>query len=221
MLLNMDKNNNNTSSWQQHIYSTGSAFVNSNGERSIQLPVEFPTNDTPCEGPNSNSSAIQPCFPFSIMMDQMFQGGCRNDAQAQSQSTMILNYNYVPQFTHLPSMPYFPYQFHHHHDHHQQLINMNLHSTQIPAAAAQTYVQEVKFSRAERRLAALDKFRQKRKDRCFGKKIRYINRKKLAEKRPRVRGQFARQESGTDIDLNDSSAVDCDSEEDELPMSED
>ncbi|KAH9768015.1 Two-component response regulator-like PRR37 [Citrus sinensis] len=43
------------------------------------------------------------------------------------------------------------------------------------------------------REAALNKFRQKRKQRCFEKKVRYQSRKKLAEQRPRVRGQFVRQ----------------------------
>jgi pseudo-response regulator 5 len=32
----------------------------------------------------------------------------------------------------------------------------------------------------------------KRKDRCFDKKVRYESRKKLAEQRPRVKGQFVR-----------------------------
>uniref|UniRef100_A0A7N0UFJ1 Uncharacterized protein n=1 Tax=Kalanchoe fedtschenkoi TaxID=63787 RepID=A0A7N0UFJ1_KALFE len=43
------------------------------------------------------------------------------------------------------------------------------------------------------REAALIKFRQKRKDRCFEKKVRYQSRKQLAEQRPRVKGQFVRQ----------------------------
>ncbi|XP_039062492.1 two-component response regulator-like APRR5 isoform X2 [Hibiscus syriacus] len=43
------------------------------------------------------------------------------------------------------------------------------------------------------REAALNKFRLKRKDRCFEKKVRYESRKKLAEQRPRVKGQFVRQ----------------------------
>ncbi|XP_009389640.2 two-component response regulator-like APRR3 isoform X1 [Musa acuminata AAA Group] len=43
------------------------------------------------------------------------------------------------------------------------------------------------------REAALIKFRLKRKDRCFEKKVRYQSRQKLAEQRPRVKGQFVRQ----------------------------
>ncbi|XP_020537804.1 two-component response regulator-like APRR5 isoform X2 [Jatropha curcas] len=47
--------------------------------------------------------------------------------------------------------------------------------------------------RAIQREAALTKFRLKRKDRCYEKKVRYESRKKLAEQRPRVKGQFVRQ----------------------------
>ncbi|PWA97128.1 CCT domain, CheY-like superfamily [Artemisia annua] len=47
--------------------------------------------------------------------------------------------------------------------------------------------------RSTQREAALNKFRMKRKDRCFDKKVRYESRKKLAEQRPRVKGQFVRQ----------------------------
>ncbi|KAK4344992.1 hypothetical protein RND71_035168 [Anisodus tanguticus] len=43
------------------------------------------------------------------------------------------------------------------------------------------------------REAALVKFRLKRKERCFDKKVRYESRKRLAEQRPRVKGQFVRQ----------------------------
>ncbi|EHA8590019.1 hypothetical protein COCNU_scaffold014359G000010 [Cocos nucifera] len=43
--------------------------------------------------------------------------------------------------------------------------------------------------------AALIKFRMKRKDRCFEKKVRYHSRKKLAEQRPRVKGQFVRRKA--------------------------
>ncbi|KAG5229459.1 two-component response regulator APRR [Salix suchowensis] len=47
--------------------------------------------------------------------------------------------------------------------------------------------------RSIQREAALTKFRLKRKERCYGKKVRYESRKKLAEQRPRVKGQFVRQ----------------------------
>ncbi|KAL2556300.1 pseudo-response regulator 5 [Forsythia ovata] len=47
--------------------------------------------------------------------------------------------------------------------------------------------------RSVQREAALTKFRLKRKERCYEKKVRYESRKKLAENRPRVKGQFVRQ----------------------------
>ncbi|KAH1079633.1 hypothetical protein GLYMA_19G260400v4 [Glycine max] len=47
--------------------------------------------------------------------------------------------------------------------------------------------------RTSQREAALTKFRLKRKDRCYEKKVRYQSRKRLAEQRPRVKGQFVRQ----------------------------
>ncbi|CAN6569694.1 unnamed protein product [Malus baccata var. baccata] len=49
--------------------------------------------------------------------------------------------------------------------------------------------------RSIQREAALNKFRLKRKDRCYDKKVRYESRKKLAEQRPRIKGQFVRQAS--------------------------
>ncbi|GKV05711.1 hypothetical protein SLEP1_g17687 [Rubroshorea leprosula] len=60
------------------------------------------------------------------------------------------------------------------------------------------------LNKSAHREAALTKFRQKRKERCFRKKVRYQSRKRLAEQRPRVRGQFVRQ-TGNE---NTSSATD-------------
>ncbi|XP_074592127.1 two-component response regulator-like PRR95 [Curcuma longa] len=48
--------------------------------------------------------------------------------------------------------------------------------------------------RLTEREIALTKFRLKRKERCFEKKVRYQSRKLLAEQRPRVKGQFVRKE---------------------------
>lgn len=75
---------------------------------------------------------------------------------------------------------------------------------------------EVNLSKVDRREAALIKFRQKRKERCFDKKIRYANRKRLAERRPRVRGQFVRKVNGVNVDLNGNPAsIDFDEDEEE------
>uniref|UniRef100_A0A2N9EEY1 CCT domain-containing protein n=1 Tax=Fagus sylvatica TaxID=28930 RepID=A0A2N9EEY1_FAGSY len=59
------------------------------------------------------------------------------------------------------------------------------------------------------REAALNKFRQKRKERCFEKKVRYQSRKKLAEQRPRVRGQFVRQLCTEDEAYSDFQVAGC------------
>eukprot|EP00871_Galdieria_phlegrea_P000899 jgi/Galph1/180/GphlegSOOS_G4979.1 len=50
---------------------------------------------------------------------------------------------------------------------------------------------EMKYSR---RRAALERFRQKKVNRCFQKKIRYECRKKLADVRPRIKGRFVKKE---------------------------
>ncbi|CAN8252188.1 unnamed protein product [Cochlearia groenlandica] len=63
-----------------------------------------------------------------------------------------------------------------------------------------------KIQQSQQREAALNKFRMKRKDRCFEKKVRYESRKKLAEQRPRIKGQFVRQvlsiETSTQLPTN-------------------
>ncbi|CAF2335583.1 BnaA10g12930D [Brassica napus] len=63
--------------------------------------------------------------------------------------------------------------------------------------------------RAAQREAALMKFRLKRKERCFEKKVRYHSRKKLAEQRPRIKGQFIRKmddsKSGNECPSSDDS----------------
>eukprot|EP00252_Welwitschia_mirabilis_P009154 TRINITY_DN214_c0_g1_i2.p1 TRINITY_DN214_c0_g1~~TRINITY_DN214_c0_g1_i2.p1 ORF type:complete len:319 (-),score=57.23 TRINITY_DN214_c0_g1_i2:707-1663(-) len=74
-------------------------------------------------------------------------------------------------------------------------------------------VTDPKLSQIERREAALNKFRQKRKDRCFDKKIRYVSRKRLAEQRPRIRGQFVRQTS--DMEAGGNMLVDGADDSDE------
>lgn len=53
-------------------------------------------------------------------------------------------------------------------------------------------VKQMDSLRSSQREAALTKFRLKRKERCFDKKVRYQSRQRLAEQRPRVKGQFIR-----------------------------
>lgn len=53
------------------------------------------------------------------------------------------------------------------------------------------------------RQAAVAKYLEKKKLRNFHKKVRYESRKRLAEARPRVRGQFAKQVAGEKVDMED------------------
>ncbi|XP_047941208.1 two-component response regulator-like APRR1 isoform X1 [Salvia hispanica] len=121
-----------------------------------------------------------------------------HDISNRANSALIPQYNHVPQCPpHIPGMasyPYYPY-------------GICLQPGQMPSphpwpSFGNSTSSEVKLSKVDRREAALLKFRQKRKERCFDKKIRYVNRKKLAERRPRVRGQFVRKVNGVDVDLN-------------------
>ncbi|KAK4350309.1 hypothetical protein RND71_029622 [Anisodus tanguticus] len=128
------------------------------------------------------------------------------------------NSDVLPQYNHMPpgpphihgmaSFPYYP-------------MGLCLQPGQMPTphqwpTIGNSPSAEGKGSKVDRRRAALMKFRQKRKQRCFDKKIRYLNRKKLAERRPRVRGQFVRKINGVNVDLNGHPAsADYDDDEEE------
>uniref|UniRef100_A0A3Q7HTY0 CCT domain-containing protein n=2 Tax=Solanum lycopersicum TaxID=4081 RepID=A0A3Q7HTY0_SOLLC len=128
---------------------------------------------------------------------------------------MLPQYNYMPQYPHMhgiSSYPFYP-------------IGMCLQPGQLPAAHpwhsfGSSSSAEIKVSKVDLRETALMKFRQKRKERCFDKKIRYINRKQVAEQRPRLRGQFVRKVNGVNVDVNGqpSSAGNDDVEEEEVQI---
>ncbi|CAN0896028.1 Two-component response regulator-like APRR1 [Linum grandiflorum] len=124
-----------------------------------------------------------------------------------NQVMMLPQHNHFPQ--HVPGLSPFPYY----------PVNMCL---QPPRQMHGFGAGEAETKKVDRREAALMKFRQKRKERCFDKKIRYVNRKKLAERRPRVRGQFIRKLKGVDVDLNGHPAAtdyeDDEEDDDELTL---
>ncbi|KAK4427888.1 Two-component response regulator-like APRR1 [Sesamum alatum] len=113
-------------------------------------------------------------------------------------SAILTQYNHIPQCApHLSAMASYPYY----------PFSLCLQPGQMPAphpwqSIGNSSLDEGKLSKGDRREAALMKFRQKRKERRFDKRIRYVNRKKLAERRPRLRGQFVRKVNGVNVDLN-------------------
>lgn len=112
--------------------------------------------------------------------------------QVMMTSSSMYHTHYPPQHMHgMTSFPYFP------------PVNLMTHPWQsYGSTPSNDVIGQSQSQTVDRREAALLKFRQKRKERCFDKKIRYVNRKKLAERRPRVKGQFVRKVNGIDVDLN-------------------
>ncbi|XP_076881719.1 two-component response regulator-like APRR1 [Bidens hawaiensis] len=137
------------------------------------------------EFPNSNSFNPHPAYPYYL------HGPMNQVMMSSSMYHAHYPHNHMAGMT---SFPYYP------------SINLNIQPGQMPhpwsAYGSMPSNDGGQNQTIDRREAALIKFRQKRKERCFDKKIRYVNRKKLAERRPRVRGQFVRKVNGIDVDLN-------------------
>ncbi|XP_043806610.1 two-component response regulator-like APRR1 isoform X2 [Manihot esculenta] len=167
------------------------------------------------------SGATQSAYPYymsgvvnRVIMPSSGQLYQKNTHELQNgaPSTILPQYNHFPQCaphaTGMASFPYYP-------------VNICLQPGQMPnthswPSFGSSSSPDVKLNKLDRREAALLKFRQKRKERCFDKKIRYVNRKKLAERRPRMRGQFVRKVNGVNVDLNGQPAsADYDEDEEE------
>ncbi|KAL4361892.1 hypothetical protein GQ457_04G016100 [Hibiscus cannabinus] len=148
---------------------------------------------------------------------QLFQNNL-HDLHNHISSAMVPQYNHLPPcipHPHVSGMTSFPYY----------PVNMCMQPGRLSTGHSwpsfgNSSSSEVKPSKVDRREAALIKFRQKRNVRCFDKKIRYVNRKKLAERRPRVRGQFVRK-NGVTVDLNGQPSADYDEEGEEDQESRD
>ncbi|XP_077253883.1 CCT motif -containing response regulator protein [Tasmannia lanceolata] len=229
---------NGTEAWEN--FSHGDGFVSNENapvvrtikKSTIPVQLEYPqechlsgvqSSITRLHSSNEGQvdfSGVPSFAPFymSGMMNQMvmlppaqlYQGSLHDVPKHATSAMLPPQDNALTHFPHVPMMAPFSYY----------PFNVSLQPGQMPAphmwpSMARSSSTEVKSGRVERREAALIKFRQKRKDRCFDKKIRYVNRKRLAERRPRVRGQFVRQMNGADADLNGRSAVVDDSDEDE------
>lgn len=185
---------------------------NVNEEKFYQMhpPPDKPQHDTSAQTAYSyymSGVMNQVMMPGSA---QLFQKDLR-DLQNHASSAALSQYNHlsqcVPHMNGMSSFPYYPMCM----QPGQMATVQSWQSFGNPSSS------EMKMKKVvDRREAALIKFRQKRKERCFDKKIRYANRKKLAERRPRVRGQFVRKVNGVDVDLNGQPAsADYDDEEEE------
>ncbi|CAF2017955.1 BnaCnng43250D [Brassica napus] len=175
---------------------------------------------------DSSQFAAQNAYPY-------YMHGVMNQVMMQSAAMMPqYGHHQHPHFppNHLNGMTGFPY-YHHHpvntslQNGHVPLQNGQMppmvhHHHSWPQVGNHPSPNEVRVTKLDRREEALLKFRRKRNQRCFDKKIRYVNRKRLAERRPRVKGQFVRKMNGVNVDLNgqpepDSADYDDEEEEDE------
>ncbi|KAI3454701.1 hypothetical protein Pfo_011364 [Paulownia fortunei] len=172
-------------------------------------------NDSPNDVTGCYTHTAYPYYMTGVMNQVALQPASKHhknlpDMLNHANSAMMPQYNHIPQCPpHVPGMasyPYYPY-------------GICLQPGQIPAPhpwpSFGNSSNEGKLIKVDRREEALMKFRQKRKERCFDKKIRYVNRKKLAERRPRLRGQFVRKVNGVNVDLNGQPASAEDDEEEE------
>ncbi|KAL6899415.1 hypothetical protein ACP4OV_006073 [Aristida adscensionis] len=205
--------------------------VNIRDKEVFEMPVQYPAVcfsspnlqlERTSEGRNG-TSGIPPVYPFpyfypgmiehgmTLPSVQSFHGNINNTQAHTAPPAMLPQYNVYPQCHGVPMISAFQFNHAGASMHSSHLSTQNVWSS-VPSAP----MPEETCSRSERRAAALAKFRQKRKERCFDKKVRYVNRKKLAETRPRVRGQFVRQTSNTDII---STGDDVSEDEDDDPSS--
>ncbi|KAK3154639.1 hypothetical protein QOZ80_2BG0193240 [Eleusine coracana subsp. coracana] len=203
--------------------------VNIQAKEAYEMPVQYPMvcysssnlhMEQSSEGHNNSSRTPVyhiPCYypgmlehETSLPPVQNFHGNI-NHAQSHPPPTMFPQYNIYPQCHGMPMMSSFQFN----------PAGMSMQSSHLPtqngwSSVSSTPVADETSNRSERRAQALAKFRQKRKERCFDKKVRYVNRKKLAETRPRVRGQFVRQANNADII---STGDDISDDEDDDPSS--
>ncbi|XP_061953010.1 two-component response regulator-like APRR1 [Populus nigra] len=222
------------------IHSQGDDFRSSSSipdslslERSCTPPVsrEFPqrnfkddrvlmhqTNEPQLDASSLSTQSVYPYFMSGVVNQVMMSSSAQlyqknlHELQSHGTSAMLPGYNHLPQCPpHMSGMASFPYY----------PVSICLQPGQMPTTPSwpsfgSSTSSDVKLNKVDRREAALIKFRQKRKERCFDKKIRYVNRKKLAERRPRVRGQFVRKVNGVNVDLNGQPAsTDYDEDEEE------
>ncbi|XP_074277537.1 two-component response regulator-like APRR1 [Silene latifolia] len=178
----------------------------SNDDSSSQVPI----NGAPIDVSRLGGHGPFPYY-MSGMMNHMMMPPAHlypNEHHGHGAPSMMPHYNHFPHCTpQVPGMMPFTY--------YPMGMGMGMQQGHLPPYG-NSPSGEARSSKVDRREAALMKFRQKRKERCFDKKIRYINRKKLAERRPRVRGQFVRKVNGVTFDLNgDPSSVDLDDEDED------
>lgn len=191
-------------------------MLNKSSDEGLSEVHMQPKNGTHFDVSTLATHAAYPYFMAGVMNQFMMPSSThvhQKDLQNHGTSTVMSHYNHLPHCpSHLPGMAPFPY--------YPVGVCLPQGQGQSPAnhqltSFGNSSSSEAKLSKVDRREAALIKFRQKRKERCFDKKIRYVNRKKLAERRPRVRGQFVRKLNGVTVDLNGDPSADIDEEDED------
>ncbi|KAJ8772983.1 hypothetical protein K2173_028160 [Erythroxylum novogranatense] len=173
-------------------------------EENLPQVLMHPRNESPVDASGLSTQNVYPYYMSGVMNQvimpssaQLYQKNL-HELQSHATSVILPQYNHLqqcpPHMNGMASFPYYP-------------VGICLQPGQMSSSPSwpsfgSTSSSDAKLNNVDRREAALIKFRQKKKERCFDKKIRYVNRKKLAERRPRVRGQFVRKLNSVNVDLN-------------------
>ncbi|PIN23833.1 hypothetical protein CDL12_03435 [Handroanthus impetiginosus] len=168
-------------------------------------------NDSPNNVNGCYTHITYPYYMPGVMNQAPMYHNNLPDMHIHANSALLPQHNHIPQCPpHIPGMASYPYY----------PFGICLQPGQMPAprpwpSFGNSSSNEGKSSKVDRREAALIKFRQKRKERCFDKKIRYANRKKNKKKKTQKRKKIKKKKNNNNDNNKRQTTTKEDEEEEE------